>query len=553
VGERYPYTFVFLFCLGILLFLIAAVVHDQVEKKLAYNKALLSINQGELAKITGELQNHDSGLEFADPHHGCAEDLHLFGTTSLFAYLSHCQTHQGRLQLADALKNVSEISEIQTRHAIINELAPQIEWRQRLQALARVNPNSSKDLQFLVDWAESEQGMGCLKILIIPALLSPLLFLTILGLGWLGILPWGWAYLLGGLHFIFIGLSEKKVRKIYQQTSNCARVLRTLEEIFRHIEMASFTNPQLQEIQNQFKNSSWPASRSIRRLSSLLAWLDLRRSMVHFPINLIFLFDYNLSCRLEKFRMAHAGNLREWLYQLGYLEMLASLAVLPYENPDWQQPQIKVGDFSFSAKKLGHLLIPESTRITNDFSFDKGQWVEIVSGSNMAGKSTFLRTVGTAVVLAGMGASVPAEEITLTPRRVFAAMSSRDSLEQGISSFRAELERIKQILEEVSSGQKMLILLDEMLKGTNSKDRHLGSKSLILQLMKENIPLITATHDLELAHYIASLSPECVRNHSFNGRVEGEELFFEYKLEEGICNSLNAVPLMKKMGIKIQE
>jgi DNA mismatch repair ATPase MutS len=253
---------------------------------------------------------------------------------------------------------------------------------------------------------------------------------------------------------------------------------------------------------------------------------------------------------LEKWKKDNKENFDDWFTALGYLEALNSLATIKFNHPEWCFPQIKENHFSIDAKALGHPLIPPDKRIDNDIHIHKNGALMLITGSNMAGKSTYLRSVGVNIVLAMAGSVVCAKKISVSPVSLISSMRIADNLSESTSTFYAELKKLKTIIDLVKKENKIFILLDEILRGTNSLDRHIGSKALVTQLIKCHAVGIIATHDLELAK-LQNDYPSNILNYYFDVQVEGEELHFDYKLKEGVCNSLNASILMKKIGIEL--
>jgi DNA mismatch repair ATPase MutS len=270
---------------------------------------------------------------------------------------------------------------------------------------------------------------------------------------------------------------------------------------------------------------------------------------VYVPLNLLFLWDLQQVLQLEQWKKAHTVDVGQWFEVLSEMESLVSLATLHFNHPAWCFPEIQDSKPAFTVTAIGHPLIPPAKMVTSSFStIGKGQ-INIITGSNMAGKSTFLRSVGVNLVLGSMGAPVCAGTMRFTPLMVMSSMRIKDNLEENTSTFYAELKKLKEIILAVKHQQPVFILLDEILRGTNSNDRHIGSKALIRQLLNDEAIGLVATHDLELAT-LAADQPG-IHNYHFDVQVQGEELFFDYVLKDGICNSLNASLLMKKIGIEL--
>jgi DNA mismatch repair ATPase MutS len=253
---------------------------------------------------------------------------------------------------------------------------------------------------------------------------------------------------------------------------------------------------------------------------------------------------------LSRWRKTNKERLPRWFETIAEIEVVNSLTTLHFNNPDWCFPQFSDAHFNYSAKSLGHPLLPATQRVTSDFDLHGGAKIGLVTGSNMAGKSTFLRSLGLSVVLAQIGATTCALELQLSPVKLMSSMRIADNLAENTSTFYAELKKLKSIIEAVNRHEKIFILLDEILRGTNSLDRHTGSEALIRQLIHQNAVAVIATHDVELAD-LQKQFPDALENYHFDVQVEGEELYFDYKLKHGVCTSLNASILMKKIGIEM--
>jgi hypothetical protein len=342
----------------------------------------------------------------------------------------------------------------------------------------------------------------------------------------------------------------RKINLIHQQVSKSAGLIQTYAEMISAIEGKEFKSDKLNSLQQLFKTDP-SASESIRMLSKLVNRLDTRLNiMVSIPLNLFFFWDIHYCISLEKWKNRHADEINHWFAAMAEFEVLNSIANMAFNNPDWVMPEIVTGFFTFRAENMGHMLIPRERRILNNLGIEKENSILIVTGSNMSGKSTFLRTCGVNAVVALAGGPVCATSFTLSHVQIYSSMRISDSLEDNTSSFYAELKRLASIIHLAESDPRVFLLLDEILRGTNSNDRFTGSVALIRQLSDYGTVAIVATHDLKLAEMEKAI-PGHIENYHFDVKVEGEELYFDYKLTPGVCTSLNASILMKKMGIKI--
>jgi DNA mismatch repair ATPase MutS len=317
------------------------------------------------------------------------------------------------------------------------------------------------------------------------------------------------------------------------------------------VEQASFNSTYLQQLQEQFKQEHQKASARLKALKRILERLDLRFNFVVFiPLDVLLQWDLQQAVALEKWKQRNHRHVLTWFTALGEFEALSSLATLSFNHPGWSFPVIKEEYFHIKGKEIAHPLIPASRRVANFISIDNSGEVMLVTGSNMAGKSTYLRSIGINVVLAMAGGPVCAKELCLSPVQLISSMRIADNLEESTSTFYAELKKLKTVIDKVNRKEPVFILLDEILRGTNSLDRHTGSVALVKQLIKHKAPAIIATHDVELAK-IKNEYPQNILNYHFDVQVSNEELYFDYKLKEGICSSLNASILMKKIGIEL--
>ena len=380
---------------------------------------------------------------------------------------------------------------------------------------------------------------GCLSLIAVAAVIA-----VITGLPAAVLAP------VFGVNFIFYFTRFRKISKLQEQVSRSSDILKAYSAIIGMIESRSFTSPLLQKLQSAFRDEI-AASERIRHLSKLVSRLDYRLNvLVSAPLNLLFFTDIHFCLALERWKREHASRIPGWFASMAEFEALASLANMAFNNPGWVYPRVTEDYFAFRAEEMGHPLIPEGRRITNSFAAEGAGKAIIVTGSNMSGKSTFLRTCGVNAVLAFAGAPVCASAFTVSLVRLHSSMRISDSLEENISSFYAELRRLRAIISGAETDPKVFLLLDEILRGTNSDDRYTGSVALIKQLTGYGAVAMVATHDLRLAGLEQEL-PQSIENYHFDVKVNDEELFFDYRLNPGICSSFNASLLMKKMGIKV--
>jgi hypothetical protein len=427
---------------------------------------------------------------------------------------------------------------------------PLVDWRQNLQAHGRKKHVKKEDGQALSSWIKSEDFIGSnVFYKIIPYLVisfSLVLIITVL----FDLISGSFLFLPFFITGYFLYKIHDYSRKTYEMTESGVKILESVENMLFSIEGQDFSHEQLILLKNQLSSKGLVASQKIMELRKILEWLNLRGNMIYHIFNLFFLLDYIFLAQAEKWRKDFGNEIAGWFNTIAEFEALNSIAAFAFANDDVVFPKIMENPYIFKAENLGHPLIPEDKRINNDFNFSGKGKTCIVTGSNMAGKSTFLRTVGVNAVLAFAGAPVCADSMEISQFLIFSSMRTKDNLEENISSFYAELLRLKMLLEKIKEGQPIFYLLDEILKGTNSVDRHIGAESLILQLNKTNAFGLVSTHDLELGKL--SEQNNLITNFNFSSSIIGEEIVFDYKLQTGICKSTNASQLMAKIGIQIK-
>ncbi len=523
--------------------------HHNTEKKRTFFKHLEDINDLELKCLEGDFSEFRSGGEYQDRDHPYSYDLDIFGKSSLFQYMCRTTSKPASDLLAGYLKQPASVEETALRQEAVLELKPMIEWRQKMMTYGYSNETEVSDPHTLEQWMQSDDYFSRpMRLRIISLILSAVTLTTII-LVVTG-LPASLLAPVLTIDFIYYFVHNKKITKLHMQVSRSSDLLKTYASIIGLIENEKFSSSKLTGMQSVF-NSDTSASESIRRLSKLVSNLDSRLNvLVSIPLNLLFFNDIHCCLALEGWKRDHSGSTTTWFASMAEFEVISSVANMAFNNPDWVMPKVVPDYFTFRAEDAGHPLIPHSRRINNNIEISgKGKAV-LVTGSNMSGKSTFLRTCGVNTVLALAGAPVCAKSFTISHMNVYSSMRIADSLEENISSFYAELRRLHSIITVAENDPKVFLLLDEILRGTNSNDRYTGSVALIKQLTGYGTVTMVATHDLRLTQLTEEL-PGRIDNYHFDVKVSGEELFFDYKLTPGVCASFNATLLMKKMGIKV--
>lgn len=353
------------------------------------------------------------------------------------------------------------------------------------------------------------------------------------------------------VNMIVVGSTAKAASEVHQQTNQSVATLKAYQFMMQGVEQQSFRSEKLQQLQQALKSEGKSASRSVKELSYILSNFDARGNVMYHIFNVILLLDVHWLLRADRWKAQAKDQIEDWLNSIGKVEALDSIASFTFAQPDFVFPMIADERHYIDAVGLGHCLIPPQQRVSNDFAMQGRGAINVVTGSNMSGKSTFLRTIGTNMVLALTGAPVCAQRFEVAVMQVFTSMRTQDSLEENVSSFYAELQRLRQLLTMLEAPQlPVLFMLDEILKGTNSHDRHHGAASLMKQLSKLEASGFVSTHDLELGKLADELSN--LKNYSFTSTIEGDEIIFDYQLHDGVCQSFNASKLMEKMGIAIE-
>jgi ABC-type Na+ transport system ATPase subunit NatA len=353
-------------------------------------------------------------------------------------------------------------------------------------------------------------------------------------------------------YFFFSGFLSKRVIRAHHQLDRIVPEIDTLSEMIKWVEEQNFEAPLLNDLQESVRSGKTNAYSEIKELKTILNRFELkvRSTLVFLVINSFLLWDVRQMRALNEWKKKNSEKLPLWYDLIARFEVLNSLATVHFNYPDWALPDFTDDYFHLNANDVGHPLIKQEKRVSSDF-YIKGQGrIALITGSNMAGKSTFLRSLGVNIVLAQIGAPVCATSFVLPPNKLMSSMRIADNLAENTSTFYAELRKLKTIIEAVNRHEPVFILLDEILRGTNSLDKHTGSEALIRQLIKEGAVAVLATHDVALSK-LENEYPGSLINYHFDVQVAGEELYFDYKLKHGVCTSLNASILMKKIGIEI--
>ena len=549
-----PYGLLYLLIPGfLLLVLFTRLVFADLKNKsiIIHNRFLISINEDELKALNHAYYHSADGKEFIPKAHFYANDLDIFGHASLYQYINRTSSEMGSSTLAAWLSQPSKPTTILERQMAIKEMATQTEWRQQLQAFGAAEKIQKTTETRLQDWFADDDRFINNKFWLIARYLIPAAMLTVVVLNITDVLnnyTRNYCLLAAALFAFYI---SKKVTPLHQQVSKMTDELGVLKDSIHLIEQTSFTSNYLRYLQNKFRQQNGKASSQLHKLKKILERLDMRFNIVVFiPLDILLQWDLQQVLALEKWKKQNHKNVIAWFTALGEFEAVSSLSTLSFNHPGWCFPVFTEDHFFIKGIDIGHPLIRPDKCITNPIKIEQRGQLMLVTGSNMAGKSTYLRSLGINTILAMAGAPVCARYFSLSPVQIISSMRISDNLEENTSTFYAELKKLKTIIDKVNKNEKVFILLDEILRGTNSLDRHTGSAALIKQLIKHNAACIIATHDVELAKMKEDY-PDNILNYHFDVQVSNDELYFDYRLKEGICTSLNASILMKKIGIEL--
>jgi hypothetical protein len=536
--------------------------HEDVFQARRLTSGMAEVNASEIERADRKAQNLPHGGSFRVEDHCCADDLDLIGARSVFEYINRGTTSLGRKRLADWLLNAASVDAIRDRQQIVSDLEDHLDWRQKLQALGLELHDSDRDPDAVEDW-RAASDIHDVKL---PpkALLIALPVVTALTLAGAIITP----ALKDHLPFVvpaFIPLllivvqramlhpTREQVHACHGAAQRLGLVLDKYMILLRCVEDETFSSAPMQALQQRLSHDGQSASDHIAELDGIINQLDVRHNaMIHVPINTLLLWDLHVMRALVNWRRRYAAEVGDWLDVVAECEALASLATLKFNHPSWCMPTVDdTADAMIAAERIGHPLLPPSSRIDNDITIHPNETI-VITGSNMAGKSTFMRSVGVAVAMAQAGAPVCARSFSMRPCAVWSSMRTRDSLADNESTFYAELKRLKLILDAVNCDEPTLFILDEVLRGTNSRDRHLGAAALLRQLVEASGSGMMATHDLELARLCGQYG-DAVTTVCFESQLEDEQLRFDYTMKPGVCQNLNASYLMNQMGIHVPD
>jgi len=537
-------------------FLILGHLDIKYKTKILKLDQLIKINQNEIDFVNGDFSKNDGGNEFADFDHPYTYDLDIFGKSSLFQCINRTSTIYGKIKLSEFLKNAFKYkNEIEARQQAISELGENIEFRQQFQLIFFDKKTNESDLSEMSRWLQSDTISGkklkVFKIILyfVNAITISSLILTVTG-----IISYQFISAIIVSQLLFTSVFIRKIFKIQDVITSKFKILEKYSQCLALIEKTNFKSIILLKLKSSLvsRNTKTP-SKVINKLSQLINHMDSNLNLlVAIFLNGFFSFSFHLILAVETWKNKYKQFIPEWFDVVGDIDAFSSLGNFAFNNPDFTYPKPVTENFIFSTKNIGHPLISNDICVKNDIEIKGWKQVNIITGANMSGKSTLLRTVGANYILAMTGCPVCADEFIFTPVEIFTSMRTNDSLAKKESYFFAELKRLKEIIDELEMGKTKFILLDEILKGTNSNDKRTGSMALINQLLKYNIIAMVATHDQILGE-LKKDHPANITNLCFEIVIANDKMQIDYKIREGVCQNLNASYLMKNMGILFPE
>lgn len=543
-GNVWPFAFL----ASVVVFLVLMRLQQSARRRHRFFQNIARINEDEMLRLDYQFTSEDTGSVFQNSLHFYTADLDIFGKHSLFRLLNRTQTAEGSARLAQWLSEPAPLETILERQEALSECRGNHEWRENWQATALLNKKATQQIGALLVWLSSPMEAGLVAGLrwkwwavLTAALLA----------GWAaGVLP-GWPLGFSLIaHILILRRYTGYIKQLVDQTLDVGATLVAYADLMGLAKDAPFKSTWWA----QQLRAAREAEVAFRELGGWFSRLDFRAN-AYFALFIGIPALWDLICLdgLEKWKKTYKDQLPEWLNSLANIEAMNSLAGHAFANPDQVLPEVHWGNsLAISCKALGHPLIPAGKRVCNDFDLSGTGQTVLITGSNMSGKSTFLRTIGINLVMAQTGGVVAAGSMSCSLMQVFTSMRTQDSLEENTSSFYAELKRLKQLIELAESGKEtpVFYLLDEILKGTNSADRHRGAAALIRQLHPLNATGIVSTHDLELGLW--GDRQDFVQNFNFSSDLSEGKITFDYTLNRGTCSSFNASELMRMMGIKME-
>jgi hypothetical protein len=534
--------------LGVIAFGVLAVIHARLLQRSERAQRAERLYERGIDRLNDRWAGVGRGGERFLDDHPYARDLDLFGRASLFELLNTARTEAGEETLADWLRSGAPIDEVLARQAAVEELKTKLDFREDVAVLAAEGEVSRTGA--VMQWAASAPvGFGRLVQPLFAA--CGVVTVTLMVLAYEDVIPWslvvGWVLIAASLAWVWRRPLGVVVERIGKPVSDLA----LLAELLTRIEREPITSPRLSALVAALTTGGVVSSRAIARLTQLVSLLESSTHNLFFMPITRALVPEQLSIAIDQWHTTYGGAVEGWLRVVGELEALSALATYAYEHPADPFPTLEPHGPLFEARALGHPLIAEHASVRNDVHVGgDGPRVIIISGSNMSGKSTFLRSVGVNVVLALAGAPVRATRVRLSPLALGATLRVEDSLQAGHSRFYSEILRIRGIVESARGPVPLLFLLDEILHGTNSYDRRIGAEAIVRALVEAGAIGFVTTHDLALTELPVRLGALAVNMH-FEDRIENGRMVFDYRIRPGVVEHSNALALMRAVGLDV--
>ena len=538
----YPLVFIIAF-FGASFFAFLISKQNTLKRKRSIVAEKIKINTTEIRVLNRDFHHLETGAAFVDPAHFYSNDIDLFGIGSFFQYTNRTTTNEGKTALAKLLTE-NKTDTILAKQEAINELSEKIKWRQHFSALASLVTVKNKT-NFIAKWIINYKS-------VLPNFLSKIQFIfSFISLILIGFISFGLLSFNILIIWFFIGLLItgkfiKKTNHLYSETDEVIETFKQYHQLLNEIEIENFKSKHLVEKQKIIQSEEKKASQIFKEFAKILDAFDNRNNIIIAVVgNGLFLWEITNACKVEKWIKTYKHTVEKWFEVVAYFDAQNSLANFHFNHPKFIFPEITSEKKVISATDLGHPLLKNENRIDNNFTINKEEFF-IVTGANMAGKSTFLRTISLSIVMANCGLPVCATSFKYAPIKLITSMRTADSLTEDESYFYSELKRLKFIIDEIKETD-YFIILDEILKGTNSKDKAIGSKKFVEKLSNSKSTGIIATHDVSLC----ALENEFIdiKNYYFDAKIVNNELYFDYTLKNGVCKNMNASFLLEKMEI----
>lgn len=538
-----PFLVGALLLLGLFAFLVN--YHFIVKRKRQVASTYQWLNESEHLFVTESAPYYKDGKEFLDSKHPYSFDIDLFGPHSLFEHLNRTSTVIGSEKLALSLLNTQSKEALRNSQEAIEEIAEDLEWRQAFQVYAKLGEDSVEIRNYIENWQDSKQSISIVSRIL--AIVFPALGLTSMILLWQTqqVYWFNAGVILSVINMLLFGAISRKIRKEIGKTERIGAALLAYSEMLNLIENRVWKSSKLKEIHAKVHSKNEAASTLLRKASHIYENLDsINNGMALFLLNSTLQYHVHVFRKLVQWKKNHGESVKQWIEQIAEVERILSFSNFKVNNPEYCFPNLDSERISF--EELGHPLIKKTTRVCNDISFEKERFV-ILTGSNMSGKSTFLRTLGIGVILSNAGSVIPAKSAQFYPIPLLVSMRLSDSLEESTSYFFSEVKRLKLIIDNLNQGPA-LVLLDEILRGTNSDDKQNGTIGIVEQMVRLKAIGIIATHDLEVCE-TTKAHPAYLNNKCFEVEIKDNDLFFDYKLRNGICKNKSATFIMKKYQV----